>query len=165
MNGFQVAYLLAMLILTSLAWRRQRYALGWLWLNLIAMLAAAGAMDMGWLDRSTATLTMMLVDFGTGVGLAMRPGLPRLIAWGYAVTIPIYAMNVAFGVPLGATWGMIYLIAVAQLGVLAGGSLGNGGSGRRRRASGGLSMALPGRDKGIPKGAISGYSDADRVQN
>ncbi|MGL5011819.1 MAG: hypothetical protein ACRC6I_18230 [Paracoccaceae bacterium] len=164
MSDFQTAYLLALLILTPMAWRRQGYALGWLWFNMLAMLAAAGAMDMGWIERTGATLTMMLIDFGTGVGLAMRPGLPRLLAWLYAITIPVYAANVVFGLSLSDTWAIVYIVAVVQLGMLGIGSYGSGGGNGRRRSSGRPVASVTARNAKISSAAVLGYTARDGDQ-
>ena len=156
MNGVQVAYAVALLVLTYPAWGRQRYALGWLWANLAGILAICLAMDLGAIDRDTATVSILLTDLIAGVGLAVRPGVSRIIAWGYAITIPIYFPTLIWGKPIDATFGLVYSVIVAQMGVFAIGCLpgsGFGGGGRRGRFADRLSVASSGRD-GAPSGAI-----------
>ena len=82
MNSFQSAYLVAILALAYPAWTRQRFALICLWGNFAAMLASSLAMDIGALSPADARVNMMIVDLVTGVALAMRPGLARVIAAG-----------------------------------------------------------------------------------
>jgi hypothetical protein len=154
LSNLQIAYLVALAAMTLPL--RQGYALAWLWGNLVATLAACGAMDMGWLGREGATLSMLTIDLVAGVGLALRPGIGRLIAWGYAVTIPIYTVNLVWGVPIGATMGYINAVAVAQLGVFAIGlSGGDSGGDVRRRSFGRTALAIQERNGALSGGAIS----------
>jgi hypothetical protein len=165
MSELQIAYMSILAVLTIPAWKVQRYALLWLWANLLSMLAAAYAMDIGLLDRTMATLTMLVVDCATGAGLALRPGAARLIAWGYAVTVPIYSLNLVFGVPIGSTFGIIYIAAFAQLGMLCLGSSGGfGGGSRRGRSAFHPSVEISGGNQSLPGQPISCYIGQDRVQ-
>lgn len=156
MNFFQIAYALALVALAYPAWGRQRYALGWLVANLVATLAACLAMDLGMIDRDGATVSMSIIDLCAGVGLALRPGIPQLIAWGYAVTVPIYFANLIWGKPIDATFALVYIAAVAQMGVFAigcGPGFGSGGGGNRGRFASRVSVVLSGRN-GAPSGAV-----------
>ncbi len=157
MNEAQQAYLVALVALTYPAWSRQRYALVWLWANLAAMLAASLAMDIGAMNIEDARLCMMIADLATGVALACRQGLPRVIAAGYAITVPLY-------VPLfhglftraNADFTVIYIVAALQIGALAIGSLGGSSGGHRRRlSSGGLSVATQKGDHRLLPGSVS----------
>jgi hypothetical protein len=160
MNGFQATYTLALLALSVPAWGRQRYALGWLVGNLVATLAVCLAMDFGALGRNDATMAMLIVDLASGVGLALRPGIPRLIAWGYAVTVPIYFATLGFGVSHDATFAVIYIVATAQLGVLClGCASGSGGGGVRRSVADRVFVVSQTRD-GAPSGPLVSPSAA-----
>ena len=157
MNQYQTAYLLALVALTYPAWGRQRYALGCLWFNMLAMLAASLALDLGALDRGDASITMMLIDLATGTALAMRPGLSRVVAAGYAVTIPLYVPMISgFFTRLPEPFILIYAVSAAQIGVLALGSFGdNGRGGGRRLHSREVSMAISQRGAAMAGGPIS----------
>jgi hypothetical protein len=115
MNDFQIGYTIALVALTYPAWGRQRYALLWLWFNLVATLAVCLAMDLGAIDREGATVSMLIIDLCAGVGLALRTGVPHLIAWGYAITVPIYFANLIWGKPIDATFALVYIAAIAQM--------------------------------------------------
>ena len=136
MNGFQVTYLTVLVVLTCAAYRGGFwFALGCLWANAVATLAVAGAMDMGWFERTDATLSYMVIDTVTGGILVSRAGLPRVLALLYVITVPTYAANLIFGLPLDGMFLLIYAAAMAQLGVVASalGTGGSGGGGRSRR--------------------------------
>jgi hypothetical protein len=153
LNDFQIIYTLILVALTYPAWGRQRYPLVCLWVNLVCNLAACLAMDLGALDRDGATVAMLTVDLSTGVALALRPGISQIIAWGYAITGPLYFLNLVAGVAIDATFAIVYVAAITQLGVLAIGSLGSGGGGIRRRAAPVASVVFPRGDE-APTGAL-----------
>lgn len=166
MNSYQVAYLLALAALTYPAWGKQRYALGCLWGNLVVTLAACLAMDLGLFSRDDATVSMLIVDLSTGVALALRPGISQIIAWGYAITVPIYFANLVWGNPIDATYALIYIAATAQVGVLAIGVIpGSGaGGGRRRRPFANHISVVYETGNGAPSGAlVSRVSSGGRV--
>jgi hypothetical protein len=156
MNQFQQAYTVILLAMTLMAWRRQGYVLTCLWASLLATLAVCLAMDMG-LDKDTSRLSMMIVDLTTGVALAMRPGLARIIAAGYAVTVPLYVPAISGLFTRGdENFTVIYIVAALQLGALAVGTFGsNGGGGSRRRFANPVSMAIPQRGAAMAGGPIS----------
>lgn len=164
MNSFQVGYTLALVALTYPAWGRQRHALGLLWANLLTTLGVCLLMDLGLMGRGTATVSMLLIDLCTGVALSLGNGLSRLIAWGYAITVPIYFIAILGVAEIDTTFAIVYIAATAQLGMLAIGSLGNGGGGNRRRASGRFAMGLPPRDAPVYSRAISRTSARDGVE-
>lgn len=143
MNEFQAAYTLALALLAVPAWGRQRYAWACLVGNLIITLAICLAMDLG-MDGSNARLSMMLVDLVTGAVLAIRPGLPRVIAAGYAVTIPLY-LSVISGLftRADADFTVIYIVAALQIGALGIGSLGGISGGSCRRLPSGFIPVAP----------------------
>ena len=156
MNEFQQAYTVILLAMTIIAWRRQGYVLTCLWVSLLTTLAVCLAMDMG-LDKDTSRLSMMIVDLATGVALAMRPGLARVIAAGYAVTVPLYVPAISGLFTRGdANFTVIYIVGALQLGALAVGSFGdNGRGGGRRLHSREVSMAIPQRGAAMAGGPIS----------
>ena len=102
--------------------------------NFIATLAVCGAMDLSWLDRPSATAWMMIIDFTTGVWLVSRPGLPRIVAMFYAVTLPIYAAVLFLALPLVVGFGVINVIAFVQLGVVTIDTVTGGGAGGGKRS-------------------------------
>lgn len=165
MNSFQVAYCLALAALTWPAWGRQRHALTLLWVNLLATLGICLLMDLGLMGRGSATVSMLLIDLCTGVALSLQNGLSRLIAWGYAITVPIYLIAILGVAKIDTTFAIVYIAATAQIGVLAIGSLGNGGGGYRRWLAPSLSMGLPARNAAVYSGAISRLSSRDGVEN
>jgi hypothetical protein len=84
------------------------------------------------LHRDNAIAAMLVTDLGAAAALITRPGLPRLVALGYAVTVPVYAADLLLHIPSGTTWGILIPVAFAQLGVVGfGGSGGIGGTNRR----------------------------------
>lgn len=165
MNGFQVTYLLALVALTYPAWGRQRHALGLLWVNLVATLGVCLLMDLGLMGRGSATVSMLLVDLATGVALSLGAGLSRVIAWGYAVTVPLYFLAIMGVAQIDTTYGLVYIAATAQLGVLAVGSLGNGGGGGRRRAVDRFALGVSPRNAAVYPGAISRMPARDGVES
>jgi hypothetical protein len=165
MSGFQVAYSLALLALTVPAWGRHGYVLACLWGNLLAMLAASLAMDLGALDAGSARTAMMTIDLTTGVALAMKPGLPRVIAFGYALTVPLYVPLINGLFTRGeADFTVVYAVSALQIMALAFGTLGgnSGGGALRRFTSGRVSMALPKGDHRLLPGHVSRVAGEDR---
>lgn len=145
-NGFQRVYLLALLALTYPAWRGKRYALGCMWANAVAMLAVSLAMDL-WLfgdtleaNKTEAYRAMMVVDAATGAFMVLRKDLPRVIAVGYSLTVPIYWLLFSgFFTRADNAFAVIYIVSALQIvalgiGTLAGdnGGGGSGGIGGRR---------------------------------
>ena len=100
--------------------------------NMAATLVACLAMDLGALDRTGATMTMMVIDFASGAVLLTKPGQSRLIAMGYAVTVPIYAGTILAGIAESTTFAIVIGIGFCQLVVVGIGS--GGGHGLRRRS-------------------------------
>ena len=160
MNTFQTIYALALLALAYPAWGRQRFALLCLAGNLAATLMACLAMDIGVVDGESARVWMMVIDLATGVVLALRPGLPRVISAGYALTVPLYVplINGLFTRGI-ADFAVVYCVAALQIGALFIGTLGgHSGNGGNRLVARGLPMATQGGNRGIPGGAISSNS-------
>jgi hypothetical protein len=161
MSQFQTIYLLAMIALSYPAWGRQRFTLLCLWGNLAAMLLASLAMDLGLLDGASARLAMMTIDLATGVVSAMRPGLPRVISAGYALTVPLYVPLINGLFTRGdADFTLVCLVSALQIMALAIGTLGgnSGGGSLRRFASGRVSMAIPKGDHRLLPGTISSFA-------
>lgn len=133
--------------------------------NALATLAVCGLMDLGALDRSNATLFMMIVDLLSGVVLATRSGLSRVIAWGYALNVAIYSLNIVLGISISATFALVYLIGLAQLGMLTIGPRGdNGYRNRRGRGAAPLFDAVPRRNTGIHAQGLGMGPNGDEVQ-
>lgn len=146
MNGFQIAYTLALAVI--IGWRGLSFVTVLLAINLAATLGACWAFDLGAMDRDGLTRWMMVIDLAAGSVLAVRPGAARLVAVGYALTVPLYALPLGFGVQLDTTLAIVYIVASAQLMVAAiGPGSGDTGGGRRgRRGSVPAAMAVSQRD-------------------
>lgn len=165
MNPFQIAYTAALVALSFPAWERQRHSLTLLWGNLLMTLGICLLMDLDIMGRGNATVSMLLIDLCTGVALSLRGGLSRLIAWGYAITVPLYFIAILGAAQIDTTYGFIYIAATAQLGVLAIGSLGNGGGGLRGWLAGRLALGASARNEALHQGAISRISARSGVGN
>jgi len=127
----QIIY--AAILLVLWAAKADRHVMTWLTINLAAMLIAAGLMDIGVVEREAATVAMMTIDLATGVALAFGPGLSKIIAVGYAITIPLYSLELVFGVSISTTIAIVLFIAFAQLGVVCFDRFNSGGGGRNIR--------------------------------
>jgi len=128
----QIIY--AAILLALWVAKADRHVMTWLTINLAAMLVAAGLMDIGLIEREAATVAMMTIDLATGVALAFGPGLSKIIAVGYAITIPLYSLELVFGVSISTTIAIVLFIAFAQLGVVCFDRFnGSGGGGRYHR--------------------------------
>lgn len=166
MNEAQQAYVALLAALWVLAYR-ERWPMVWLTANCIANLAICYAMDVGTFAKDDARAWMMLADLGAGAALIMRPGLSRIIACGYAVSVPAYAFGNAIGISDFTTFAVVYATAFAQLGVVA---IGTGrGGGRRfasRLADDPVSMGASARHGGLAARVKSGdvVSRGNRVQ-
>lgn len=100
-----------------------------------------------------------------GVTLAMRPGLPRVIAAGYALTVPLYVPPINGLFTRGdADFTIIYIVSAMQILALAIGTFGghSGGGARRRLASGRVSLAVSKGNHRLLPGAVSRNSGAER---
>jgi hypothetical protein len=159
-NLYQTLYALALLALAYPAWGRQRFAFLCLAVNLAATLLACLAMDLGAVDGESARVWMMVIDLWTGVILAMRPGLPRVISLGYALTVPLYVPLIHGLFTRGiADFAVVYCVAALQIGALFIGTLGgHSGNGGNRLVARGLPMATQGGNLGLSMGAISSNS-------
>jgi hypothetical protein len=132
--------------------------------NMLAMLAICGLMDIGVLIRSDATLFIMLVDLVSGVVLALRGGVSRALAWGYAATVCLYSLNIILAVSLDTTFALVYVICFAQLGVLTIGSGGdNGYRNRRRFGASAVSGSISHRNDGLAGVSVALVSRGDGV--
>ena len=161
MNTFQIIYSLALLALAYPAGGRHRQVVLLLLANLLATLGACLAMDLDAIPATDARLLMMQIDLITGVALAMRPGLARVIAVGYMVNVFLYRPLIDDGFTrndLALT--VIYVVNALQIGALAFGTFGDhsGGGKRRRFASRRIPLALSlGGDAVLP-GHVSAHS-------
>ena len=153
MSGPQIAYALAMAAL--FAWRGPSFATWVLLGNMVAALLGCLAMDVGILERADATLTMMLIDFVAGSILLTRPGLSRVIAVGYGMTIPFYWLSLRFGVSEGTTFAIVIGIGFVQLMVAGIGTGSNDRGNRGRRADVAGSVSVSGRNSGLAQGGVA----------
>jgi len=164
-NTYQTVYALALLALAYPAWGRQRFAFLCLAVNLAATLLACLAMDLGAVDGESARVWMMMIDLATGVVLAMRPGLPRVISLGYALTVPLYVPLIhGLFTRANADFTVVYCVAALQILALALGTLGDNSSGGspRRFISGRFPVALSKGDRRLLPGAISRFAGEER---
>ena len=159
----QVVYLAALVV--ALAVRRPGFAALVVCANAIATLAICGLMDLGAVGRSDATLFMMLVDLVSGVALATRSGLARAIAWGYALNVMFYSLNIILSLSPDTTFALVYLVGFIQLGMLAIGPRGDNGY-RNRRGRGVVPVfdAVPRRNAGLHSQGVGMGSNGDEVQ-
>ena len=151
MNSFQIAYTLWLAGVFIL--RGPSRAVWALAANLVVTLLACLMFDLGHIDRIGLTVSLMVIDVASGAALVVAPGLSRIVAVGYAVTVPIYSLNLLFGVQNDTTFAILYTVAAAQLGVVSIGN-GNGGGNIRRRFDVGHSLAVSG---GISEVVARGY--------
>lgn len=126
MSNPQIIYLAA--LVAAVLIRRPCFATWGVCGNALGILAVCGLMDLGAVDRSDATLFMMLVDLVSGVALATRSGLARAIAWGYALNVLFYSLNIILSLSPDTTFALVYLIGFIQIGMLAIGPRGDNGS-------------------------------------
>jgi len=132
--------------------------------NMLAILATCGLMDIGVIDRPNSTLFIMLADLVSGVVLAMRGGVSRVLAWGYAATVGLYSLNIILDVSLDTTFALVYVICFAQLGVLTIGSGGdNGYRNRRRFGATAVSGPVSHRNEGLAGVGVALVSRGDGV--
>jgi hypothetical protein len=123
-NEFQQAYVVILIALWPLAYRHV-WVMSVLTANMVANLGAAGAMDIGLLTQDHARGWMLTADLVSGAALAVKSGLARVVACGYAVSVGAYV----FDLSEYTTFGIVYATAALQLGAVA---IGSGGNGRRR---------------------------------
>jgi len=129
MNDTQIIYALGLALVFAL--RGPGFVQWVLLANMAATLAACLALDLGMMERGAVTLSIMLIDLAAGAWLLQRPGLPRIIAAGYAVMVPLYSLTIVLDVQTGTTFAIVNGIAFLQLAVAGIGSSGNGGGNRR----------------------------------
>lgn len=163
MSDLQIIYLAALVV--ALAIRKPCFAVWVVCGNALAILAVLGLMDLGVTDRVNTTLFMMLVDLMSGVTLAMRSGLARVIAWGYALNVALYSLNIILSLSPDTTFALVYIIGFAQIGMLLIGPRGDNGY-RNRRGRGAVPVfnAVPRRNAGLHSQGVGMGSDGDEVQ-
>ena len=158
MNAAQIIYVAwVALIFIGLG---QSFALWVLTANMVATLLACLAMDLGYLDRDGATLSMMVIDFAAGAMLLASPGLPRLIAAGYAANLAFYTANIVFGVSADTTFAVVIAIGFLQLAAVSIGQ--DGGNGVRRDRGPpdvGYSLGLSGRIESMGQADLAQAGD------
>lgn len=153
MNTGQIIYALA--LAGIFAWRGPSFAVWVLLGNMLATLAVCGAMDLQWITRDNATLSMMLTDFASAAVLITKPGISRIIAAGYGVTVPIYSASIIFGATESATFAVVVAIGFLQLMVAGIGSNDNGLRGRGGRSYVGHPLLLARRVDGGRAGSVA----------
>ena len=133
MNDTQIIYALGLALVFAL---RGPGFVQWVMLaNMAATLAACLALDLG-AERGGVTLSIMLADLAAGAVLLPRPGLPRVIAAGYAIMVPLYSLTIVFDVQTGTTFAIVNGIGFIQLAVAGIGSGADNGGGHRGGLSG-----------------------------
>lgn len=152
MNTAQIVYVIG--LAGVFAFRGPNPAAWVLLANLAATLAACLAMDLGRLDRDAATLTMMIIDLASAAALLSMPGLPRVVAAFYAITIPAYSLNILFGVQIGTTFAIVNAVAFFQLAVAGLGGSGDDPGHRGRSADVADPVLLSGGNHGLDQGAM-----------
>ena len=161
MNTFQIIYSLALLALVYPAWGGHRQVVVLMLANLLATLGACLAMDLDAIPANDARLLMMQIDLITGVALAMRPGLARVIAVGYMVNVFLYRPWIDDGFTRNDfALTVIYIVNALQIGALAFGTFGdhNGGGKRRRFASRRVPLAISQGGVPVLPGNVSPHS-------
>ena len=153
MSGPQIAYAVALVAL--FAWRGPSFTAWVLLGNMGAALAGCYAMDLGVIGRTDTTLAMMLIDFVSASLLLTQPGMPRVIAAGYAVTIPLYALNVVFGVSESTTFALVIGLGFVQLVVAGIGAGGDDRGNRSRRDDVAGPVSVSGRNYGMVSGGFA----------
>ena len=164
MSSFQIIYALALLALTYPGWQAGhcRVVLV-LWANMLAILAIAGAWDLGLIGDLERFRYFLVIDLASGAALVIKPGLSRVVAIGYAVGFPFYIPLISdlFTEETKALT-VICTQSALQIGALAFGSLGgNSGSGGRRNRrllASRSSLASASGGVSLPGGAISSNS-------
>ena len=146
MNTGQIIYALA--LAGVFLWHGPSHAAWVLLANMAATLAACLALDFG-MDRSDATLTMMLIDFVSGAALVFKPGLSRVLAAGYATTVPLYALNILAGLSEGTTFAVVMAVGFIQIMVAAIGGDSNDRGNRGRHSDVGHSLSISVRSSGL----------------
>ena len=165
MNTFQIAYSLALLALVYPAWGRQRLVALLLLANLVATLVACWLMDIGAMPNGDSRAVMMQIDLITGVAMALRPGLAQVIAFGYALTVPLYWPLISgLFTRADLAFTLIYIVNALQIGALAAGIFGDhsGGGKRRRFSPRRIPMALSRRGVPVLPGHVSQHSGEAR---
>lgn len=129
MNEQQIIY--AVIVAALWASKADHFVMAWLTFNLLATLCVAGLLDIGVTTRMETTQSMMVIDLITGAGLVVRAGISRIVSLGYAISVPLYSLNLYFEVQPEVIFAIVFTIAFSQLGVVFLGSFGGGGSGRK----------------------------------
>jgi hypothetical protein len=98
---------------------------------------------------------MMLIDFVSGAALVFKTGLSRVIAVGYATTVPLYALNILAGLSEGTTFAVVMAVGFIQLAVAAIGGDSNDRGNRGRRSDVGHSLSISVRSSGLGAGGMA----------
>lgn len=156
MTPGQWAYLAALSGLFIL--RGPNFAAWVLLANAVVTLGVLALMDFGLIGDTQKTVFLMLVDFASGAVLVMVPGIPRLLAVGYAVLVPVYAASVWFSIAETTTFAIVIGIGFFQIAVAAIG-YGGGDGGAFRRPSDVLG-SVPSSDR-IAVLGVGGMAEGD----
>ena len=157
MSGPQIVYAIA---LAGLFWHSGPSFTAWVLLgNMLAALLGCLALDLDWLGRADTTLTMMLIDFVSGSLLLTRPGLPRAIAVGYGITIPVYALSIIFSVSESTTFAVVIAIGLVQIMVAGIGADSDDRGGRNRYPDVGGPVPSSGGNHGMAQGGLAQSAD------
>lgn len=151
----QAAYALGLAVLFY--WRGPSITAWVLLADFIAILAIAGAMDMEWLDRKQATLSMLVVWVVSTAILATMP-LKILAALG-AVAVGAFIAAIRFDVQTSTTSAIVNAVAFIMLAVALYGLGGDSGGGGRLAVDRPLSVGLPPRDIGMGQAGVAQRAD------
>lgn len=153
MNDFQIIYLawLAVIFIAC----KPCWPMWVTLINALASLAISGGLDVAAIERSDATLLMMVSDIAAAAALIFHAGFSRVLGLAFAVSAALHLPALALGVSIGSTFALVYAVNVVQLGVL---SLGSGSDhGVRRRFRFGAdknSLQSPGGNTGLGQGRV-----------
>jgi hypothetical protein len=133
-NAAQLAYAAGLVVMFAMHGRS--FIAFVLLADFIAVTLAMGAMDMGWLvrtpERDTVTATVLVIYCLTFAALVLSPGLGQVLAVFSAISIPIFAATLFFGVPVAATSAIVNACSLVQIAVAIIGMGDDNGNGHRR---------------------------------
>lgn len=140
------------------AWRGPSLVAWVLLADFLALLAIAGAMDFGLLDRTGANWSMLVVWVATAAAFAMQPGTGRVLAALSVAAITIFIACLYFRVQFATTSAIVNASAFIMLAV-AGYGMGGDSGGSRRYSDRPLSVGLSAGNSGLGAGGMARGAD------